>query len=199
MSKVKADISMSLDGYIDAAGVSMDEGLGKGGEVLHEYGHSDEVGARAAERAHDVGALICGRRTYDLSVQFWEAHGPTGPEQREPTFVLTHSVPDQIPENGVYQFVRGALREVLAKAREAAGDRDVSIMGGAHTVQQFMSAGLVDEIHLHLVPVLFGAGTRLFDLDLPSHVRLELDGADVSPKAVHVIYRVIGRVHDGLR
>jgi dihydrofolate reductase len=137
-----------------------------------------------------VGALICGRRTYDLSVQFWEANGPTGPEQRVPVFVLTHSVPDRIPENGVYQFVQGEPAEVLAKARDAAGDRGVSIMGGAHAIQQFLSAGLVDEIHIHLVPVLFGAGTRLFELDLPSHIRLEQDRVDVAPTAIHLVYRV---------
>lgn len=193
MSKVKVDISMSLDGCIDAAGVSMEAGLGEGGNVLHEWGDGDEMdelSARAADRCHDVGALICGRRTYDLSVQFWAADGPTGPGQREPTFVLSHSEPDQVPENGVYRFVRGDLEAVLAQARKVAGDRGVSIMGGAHTIQQFLSAGLVDEIHLHLIPVLFGAGTRLLDLDLPAHLTLQQDRVDVSPQVVHLTYRV---------
>ena len=79
---------------------------------------------------------------------------------------------------------------MLAKAQEAAGDRGVSIFGGANAIQQFLSAGLVDEIHLHLIPVLFGEGTRLFELNLPSHVRLEHDRVDVSPNAIHLVYRV---------
>jgi dihydrofolate reductase len=193
MSKVKAEISMSLDGYVDAAGVSMEAGLGLGGEVLHEWGQGDDVdepGARAVQGVHDVGALICGRRTYDLSVQFWGANGPTGPEQRVPVFVLTHSAPDPIPADGVYQFVQGELAEVLARAQDAAGDGGVSILGGANAIQQFLSAGLVDELHLHLVPVLFGAGTRVFDLDLPNHLRLAQDHVDVSPNAIHLVYRV---------
>jgi dihydrofolate reductase len=190
MPTVKADISLSLDGYIDATGVSLEHGLGIGGEVLHEYGPSHEIDIAATQRAHDVGAMICGRRTYDLSIQFWEADGPTGPDQREPTFVLTHTEPDDVPENGVYRFVHGDLAEILAEASAAAGDRGISIMGGANTIQQFLSAGLVDELHLHVVPILFGAGTRLFELELPSHVPVTLEQADVSPRAVHLIYRI---------
>lgn len=192
MSTVKVDISMSLDGYIDAAGVSMEEGLGVGGEVLHNWGFVDvdELSAAAGERAHGVGALICGRRTYDLSLQYWQAHGPTGPEQRVPVFVLTHSAPDRVPDNNVYQFVHGEPEKVLARAREAAGDRGISIMGGANAIQQFISAGLVDEIHIHLAPFLFGTGTRLFELELPAHVPLEQQRVDVSPSAIHLIYRV---------
>lgn len=192
MTKVKAEISMSLDGYIDAGSTTLDQGLGPGGEVLHQWGleDPDELSAAAAKRAHDVGTLICGWRTYELSVQFWEAHGPTGPEQRVPVFVMAHSVPDGVPEDSVYQFVDGKPEEVLAKAQEAAGDRGVSIFGGANAIQQFLSAGLVDEIHLHLIPVLFGEGTRLFELNLPSYVRLEHDRVDVSPNAIHLVYRV---------
>jgi dihydrofolate reductase len=193
MSRVKVDISMSLDGYIDAGSVTPEEGLGRGGEILHQYGldaDRDELDVQAVERAHAVGALICGRRTYDLSVPFWGPHGPSGPEQRVPTFVLTHSEPEHLPEDSVYRFVRGEAKEVLARTLEVAGDRDVSVMGGANAIQQFLSAGLVDEIYIHLVPVLFGAGTRLFELQLAGHVRLEHERVDVSPSAIHLGYRV---------
>jgi dihydrofolate reductase len=193
MSRVKVDISMSLDGYIDAGSVTPEEGLGRGGEILHRYGlddRMDELDAQAVERAHAVGALICGRRTYDLSVPFWGPHGPSGPAQRVPTFVLTHSEPEHVPEDGVYRFVRGEPKHVLTKTLETAGDREVSVMGGANAIQQFVSAGLTDEIHIHLVPVLFGAGTRLFDLELAWHVRLEHERVDVSPSAIHLVYRV---------
>jgi dihydrofolate reductase len=193
MSRVKVDISMSLDGYIDAGGVTPEAGLGRGGEILHQYGMDgdrDDLDAQAVERAHAVGALICGRRTYDLSVPFWGPHGPSGPEQRVPTFVLTHSEPDHAPEDSVYRFVRGEPEHVLAQALETVGDREISVMGGANAIQQFVSAGLADEIHIHQVPVLFGAGTRLFELELARHVRLEHERVDVSPAAVHLVYRV---------
>ena len=192
MSKVKVDISMSLDGYIDAGGGTPEEGMGPGGEVLHQWLEDmDELSAAALERvAHDVDALICGRRTYELSLPFWGPHGPSGPEHRVPMFVLTHSTPGQVPEDGVYHFVGGEPKEVLELAREVAGDGGIAIMGGANAIQQFLSAGLVDEIHVHLVPVLLGSGTRLFDLNLSSHVQLEQDRVDNSPTAVHLLYRV---------
>lgn len=192
MSTVKADISMSLDGYIDAGGITPAEVMGPGGEALHQWLEDmDELSAAALERTGEgVGALICGRRTYDLSLQFWGPHGPSGPERRVPMFVLTHSAPEQVPDNSVYHFVHGEPKEVLGQVRDATGDQGVAIMGGADVIQQFLSAGLVDEIHVHLAPVLLGAGTRLFDLDLPSQIRLEQERVDSSPSALHLLYRV---------
>jgi dihydrofolate reductase len=190
MTKVQVDISMSLDGYIDAVGITPDEPMGRGGEALHQWLEDmDELSARALERGHSTGVIICGRRTFERSLPWWEADGPSG-SARVPVLVLAHSVPDQVPADSVYRFVDGEPQEVLVQAQKVAGDADVTIMGGAIAIQQFLSAGLVDEIHLHLVPVLLGGGTRLFDLDLPAHVHLRQDNADLSPAATHLSYHV---------
>jgi dihydrofolate reductase len=107
-----------------------------------------------------------------------------------PVFVLSHSQPDQSPENGVYTFVEGIDR-TLAAARAAAGDKVISVMGGADVAQQFLRAGLIDQIQLHVVPVLLGSGMRLFERIGGEPV--ELDVVEVIPTsaATHLRYRVV--------
>ena len=192
MSKVYFDISMSLDGYMTAANQRPEEPLGEGGERLHEWAFGDDPRDREvlAGGAGSLGAVICGRRTYADSVPFWEADGPTGPD-RVPVFVLCHEVPGNVPEGGVYTFVTDGIEAALKQAQSAAGDKDVTVMGGADTGRQFIEAGLVDELSIHLVPVLFGGGTRMFEHLGDGHQQLENLGAVQTAAATHLRFRVV--------
>jgi dihydrofolate reductase len=133
--------------------------------------------------------VIAGRRTYDHSLPWWGANGPTQ-EARVPVFVVTHSAPDDAPEDGVYTFVTGGIEEALRRAREAAGDKYLTVMGGAEIGRQYLRAGLVDELSLHVVPVLFGSGTRLFEDTVSEHVDLELVDLVTTDAATHLRLRV---------
>jgi dihydrofolate reductase len=189
MGSVIYDKSMSLDGYIAGANMRVEAGLGDDGERLHDWAFKDPAGMELIQReVGDLGAVICGRRTYDMSITYWGDGGPTG-EARVPVFVLSHDVPDDVPEGGVYTFV-GDLETALARARETAGDRNISVMG-ADTGRQCIDAGVVDEISVHLVPVLFGNGTPLFGGGVGEHVTLEFVGVSESPHATHLRYRVV--------
>ena len=117
--------------------------------------------------------MICGRRTYDMSIQYWGDGGPTG-EARVPLFVFSHGVPDDIPEGGVYTFVDD-LETALARGRETAGDKNISVMG-ADVGRQLLNAGAIHENSVHLVPVLFGSGTPMFGEGVDEHVTLEFVG-----------------------
>jgi dihydrofolate reductase len=193
MGSVIFDISMSLDGYIAASGMTADEGMGVGGEVLHDWAfRGEERDREVLERAGSrLGAVIGGRRTYDNSIKWWGADGPTG-EARIPLFVVSHGTPDAVPAAGVYTFV-GDIHEALDGAHTAAGDGDVGVMGGADIARQYLRAGLVDEISIHLMPVLFGSGTPLFgDSDsLDEHVRLERTECITTDAATHLRFRVV--------
>lgn len=164
MSRVILDISMSLDGFVAASRMEPAEPMGQGGQRLHEWAFAGDDTDRAvlAQAGSGVGAVIAGRRTFDYSVPWWGADGPTGPA-RTPVIVVSHGVPSEVPEGGVYTFVAGGIEQAVAAARTAARGRDVCVMGGADLAQQFLRAGLLDELSIHLVPVLFGAGTRLFE------------------------------------
>jgi dihydrofolate reductase len=191
MGIVIFDISMSLDGFIAASGMTPETGMGVGGEVLHDWAFagSDRDRELLEQAGARLGAVIAGRRTYDNSITWWGADGPTGPA-RVPLFVVSHGEPASVPEGGVYTFV-GDIRSALDAARATAGDADVGIMGGADIARQFLREGLVDEISIHLVPVIFGSGTPLFgDGWIDRQVRLE--GPDVvdTDAATHLRYRV---------
>jgi dihydrofolate reductase len=161
MTRVIFDISMSLDGFVTASNVRPEEPLGDGGQRLHEWAFGDDERNREllAEAVNSVGAVIAGRRTYDLSVAWWGADGPAGPA-RVPVFVVAHAKAEDAPEEGVYTFVTDGIESALEQAKAAAGDRDIAVMGGAEIGQQYIRAGVVEEISIHLVPVLFGGGTR---------------------------------------
>lgn len=193
MSKVIFDISMSLDGFVAADGMTVDEGMGAGGEVLHDWAFAGDDRDRALlERAGTtLRAVIAGRRTYDNSIRWWGADGPTGPA-RVPLFVVSHGRPDEVPVDGVYTFV-GDIRSALDRARSTAGDGDVGIMGGADIARQYLRAGLVDEISIHLVPVLFGSGTPLFGdgESLDEHIKLERTELLATDAATHLRFRVV--------
>ena len=165
MGNVIIAMSMSLDGFVTAANPRMEEPAGDGGQVLTAWAMGDENDLNRtflAESIGKLGAVICGRTTYDTSVPWWGADGPSGAARR-PVFVVTHQAPRQSPEEGVYAFVIDGIESALERAKAAAGDKDVTVMGGANLAQQYLKAGLIDDIQIHLVPVLFGEGTRLFD------------------------------------
>jgi dihydrofolate reductase len=192
VSKVVFDMSMSLDGYVRAPNNTPEEPLGVGGEQLHDWGldGSDSTGRELLDRAaSDLGATICGRRTYDDSLPFWGANGPTG-DRRLPLFVLTHDVPSDVPEGGVYTFVTDGPESALRQARAVAGEGTVSVMG-PDVGRQFIEAGLVDEISVHLVPILFGGGLRMFDHLGDGYVNLEVVEVVESKAATHLRYRVV--------
>jgi dihydrofolate reductase len=190
MGKVIYDVSMSLDGFITAANVRPEAGLGDGGERLHEWAFTsaDPRNREIVEGSVSTGATITGRTTYDLSIPYWGADGPVG-AARVPTIVVSHSVPQDIPQGSVYSFVNG-VEAALEKAKQLAGDKDVSI-AGANIGQQFLKRGLIDEIWLHVVPVLFGSGTPLFgDLD-SKHVSLETIEMIETAEVIHLRFRVV--------
>lgn len=192
MGKISFDISMSLDGFITAANRRPEEPMGDGGEQLHGWAFNSEDDYNRkllGEAVKSLGAVITGRRNYDDSLPWWGADGPTGPA-RIPVFVVSHSVPEETPEGGVYTFVNG-IEAALAQAQAAAGDKDVSVMGGAAIAQQYIKAGLIDEISIHLVPVLFGSGLQLFEHLGSEHIQLETVEVINTAEAIHLLFRVI--------
>jgi dihydrofolate reductase len=197
VAKVIFDISMSLDGFMTSDNTRAEEPMGDGGQQLHEWADGGGGGADernrallSAERAA-AGAMIAGRRTYDTSLAWWGADGPSGPA-RVPLVVVSHSEPDPmtIPEGGVYTFVDG-IEPALERARQIAGSKNVSIMGGAAIGQQYIKAGHVDELLIHLVPVLFHRGTQMFDLIGGDRLQLEPIEVIDTPIATHLRYRVV--------
>jgi dihydrofolate reductase len=189
MGSVIYDKSMSLDGFIAGANMRVEAGLGDDGERLHDWAFKDPAGMEMIlAEVGNLGAVICGRTTYDMSIPHWGPDGPTG-DARVPLFVVSHGVPDDVPEGGVYTFVDD-LDKALGLAREAAGDKNIGVMG-ADTGRQFLDAGVIDEISIHVVPVLFGSGTPLFGAGVEEHVTLEFLGVTESTYATHLRYRVV--------
>lgn len=193
MDKVLFDISMSLDGFITGGNRTPEEPLGDGGEQLHDWAFNskDEYNRNLiSQSVSTAGAVICGRCTYDDSLPFWGANGPTG-AARLPVFVVTHKLPKEAPEGGVYTFVTDGINSALQKAKEAAGDKNVTVMGGADIGQQYIKAGLVDELSIHLVPVLFGNGTQMFADLAEAHIQLEPIQTIETPEAIHLRLRIV--------
>src|SRR6266536_2185189 len=171
-SKVVIDVSMSLDGFIAGADASVAQPLGLGGDRLFTWFSDGDTPSRwypefkmsaisaglFDEFADRVGAVVAGRRTYDVS----DAWAGQGPQPGIPLFVLTHQPPNEVPRGDPpYTFVMGGVESAVAKARAAAGGKEVSLMGST-VVQQCLRAGLLDEITIHLVPVLLFRGVGLF-------------------------------------
>src|SRR6266700_8146622 len=188
MSTLRFEISMSLDGYVTAARPRPDAPMGDGGQVLHEWAFGDDEHGRDLhdDSQQTVGASIAGRRTYDQAISSWGADGP-GFGRRTPTIIVTHSTPGNVPANGVYTFV-GSPAEAAATATAIAGDKDIDVFS-ASIGGQLLRAGLVDEIRIHLVPVLLGAGTRLLD-DTGGHITLQPTSIVQESRATHIRYRV---------
>ncbi|GAA4253601.1 dihydrofolate reductase family protein [Dactylosporangium darangshiense] len=171
MSKVFVDIAASLDGFVAGPNQSLEAPLGEGAEsVLHRwmFEAADENAAELAAIT-DAGAFVMGRNMFgpgrgdwDLAWRGWWGEDPP---YHAPVFVLTHHERAPLPMDGgtTFHFVTGGVARALELAREAAGERNVAVAGGAATVNQFLAAGLVDELRLHVAPVVLGRGERLFD------------------------------------
>ncbi|MFL6011138.1 MAG: dihydrofolate reductase family protein [Gaiellaceae bacterium] len=208
---VSCNISMSLDGYVAGPEPTLEEPLGRGGEQLHEWalrvkafrethgmeggetGPDDDVIREWLERS---GAVVMGRRMFSGGSGRWEDDPNAGgwwgdePPFHSPVFVLTHHARETVEKGGgtSYVFVTDGPEAALAQAREAAGGKDVQLGGGASVIRQFLDAGLLDELNIHLAPVLLGGGVRLFEGAQP--MQLELERVIESPHATHLRYRV---------
>jgi dihydrofolate reductase len=197
MTKVAAGITTSVDGYVTGPDDGPERGLGEGGERLHywvfggpwRYGEETRGEATGADKryldeaAGRFGAVVAGRNTYDAAGA-WGGQNPFG----VPLFVVTHRMQDAPPPETGFRFV-GGVEEAVATAREAAGDRDVAVMGGADVIRQALGAGLLDELSITIAPVVLGGGKRLFD-GFGQTVVLEHAGLLQSPFATHITYRL---------
>ena len=189
MSKVLLDMSMSLDGFIAGANVGKEYPMGVNGEDLHTWIFStpkDKVDADVErEMFAKTGAVILGNRTFEVGVDLWgDAPFPA------PSFVLTHKKREPlIKKSGTFTFVTDGIESALQQARAVAGNKDIRLMG-ADIAQQFLSAGLIDEIQINHVPILLGEGVRLFDLGI-KNIQLKKDRVLDSPHATHIHYRVL--------
>jgi dihydrofolate reductase len=213
MTKLMLDISMSLDGFIAGPNPTVDLPLGDGGEGLHEWivglaswreRHGRSGGTRNAddevlsESVDATGAVLMGRRMFSGGEGSWEddpvADGWWGddPPFGVPVFVLTHHprATQQKAGGTSFTFVTDGIEAALDLARAAAGGRNVAIAGGASVAQQYLRAGLLDEIQIHLVPVLLGGGVRLFDNLGTEQAKLEVTRVIASPAVTHLKYRV---------
>ena len=196
MGKVIAGITTSVDGYVAGPDDGPGKGLGEGGERLHHWvfggpwtydaePRGEATGEDAAwleAMMARVGAVVGGRWTYEAA-RHWGDRNPWG----LPFFIVTHR-PEEQPEGDAFVFVDG-VEAAVERAREAAGDRDVNIMGGADVIRQALAAGLVDELSIVIAPVVLGAGKRLFD-GFDQSVELEHIGVRQSPLATFIDYRV---------
>jgi dihydrofolate reductase len=213
MDKVVAEITISLDGFVAGPNPTLEQPLGQGGEQLHEWavrlkswrephglpggetGPDDEL---VAESLRAVGAVVMGRQMFSGGDGPWEddarANGWWGDEPpfHKPVFVLTHHAREPLVLKGTtFTFVTDGLESAIDDARAAAAEQDVLVAGGADTIDQAINAGLVDELQLHVAPVLLGSGTRLFDGVEPELARFEITQVLESPLATHLRYRVL--------
>ncbi len=167
---ITSDPAISLDGFIAGPDQDLEHPLGVGGEVLHEwhFGENEQENAAEAAAMVSAGAYIMGRNMFgpirgewDLD---WTGWWGDEPPYHAPVFVLTHHPRDPIEMAGgtTFHFVTGGIEEALGLAREAAGDRHISVPGGASTINQFLAAGYIDELRLHIVPVVLGRGEAIF-------------------------------------
>lgn len=196
MTRVVASITTSVDGYIAGPNDGPGKGLGEGGERLHywvfggPWTYEEEPRGEAqgedaeylAEGMTRAGAIVGGRGTYEAA-RHWGDENPFG----VPMFIVTHH-PEEEPDGGEFTFVDG-VETAVEQAKEAAGDKDVSVMGGAEVIRQALSAGLVDELTIIVAPVILGDGKGLFD-GFTDSLDLEHIGVRQSPLATFIEYRV---------
>jgi dihydrofolate reductase len=212
MGKLRFEISMSLDGYVAGPNPSEEEPLGEGGEGLHEWvlklevwrrSHGYEGGEVNASTEWmeaslaDVGAVIMGRGMFGggpgpWGDEPWEGWWGDEPPFGVPVFVLTHHAREPLEKQGgtTFHFVTDGIESALDQAQAAAGDKGISLAGGADVAQQYLAAGLLDELQLNVVPILLGGGTRLFDGGAGAGVGLEPAGFEATPEVTHLKYRV---------
>jgi len=214
MGKVVAEISVSLDGFVAGPNPSLEEPLGEGGELLHEWitrlaafrrAHGMEGGDEGPESElveeslPASGAVVMGRKMFSGGEGSWDGDpNPRGwwgddPPFHIPVFVVTHHARGPVPMEGgtTFNFVTEGVEAAVEQALDAAGEKQVHVSGGGNVVQQALSAGLLDELQLHVAPVLLGGGTRLFDDPRNRGVELERTRVLEGPKATHLWYRVV--------
>ncbi|MGV9893323.1 dihydrofolate reductase family protein [Streptomyces tendae] len=201
---VTADLAITLDGYVAGPNVTLDNPGGDGAEPIFDWIHTlaswrERQGMTGGEENRDselmrewfdaTGAVVMGRTMYDTGEEFWGDNPPF----RTPVFVLTHRPrPTLVKEGGTtFTFVTDGIHSALEQARAAAGDRNVDIGGGADTVRQYLAAGLVDELQLHVVPTLLGGGLRLFEGPWGRRRDLEQVRVVETPLATHLKYRFV--------
>jgi len=196
MTKVTAAITISVDGYVAGPNDGPGNGLGDGGERLHywvfggPWTYADEPRSEAtgedaawlSEMFAKLGAVVGGRATYEASGH-WGDRNPFG----VPFFIVTHR-PEEEPDGGAFTFVSG-VREAVERASQAAGDKDVNVMGGADVIRQALAAGLVDELTIIVAPVVLSGGRRLFE-GFSGSLELEQLGVRQSQYATFIDYRV---------
>jgi dihydrofolate reductase len=201
MVKVYVSLSMSLDGFITGPNPRPGEPMGDGGERLHEWmagmadfrerGDTSNADADVLrELSSRTGALLMGRTMFDAGEVPWGDDPPFG----MPIFVLTHCPRETVTKQGgtTYTFVTDGLEAALEQAKAAAGGKDVGLVSGANLAQQCLRAGILDEIQIHLVPVLLGAGTRLFDHLGAEPIELERTRVvESSVSVTHLSFRVV--------
>ena len=215
MGKLTFNIAVSVDGFAAGPNMSRDEPLGEGGERLHEWmletrafkeshGGSGGAGGPDSDVVDEFmsapSAYIMGRRMFggegpwdnpDWGDEPWEGWWGDEPPFHRPVFVLTsHERDPLVKGDTTFTFVTDGIESALEQARDAAGDGEITIGGGASTIQQYLSAGLVDEFQLHLAPVLLGGGRRLFE-EGGGPGSLELLRTVASPGVTHLKYRVV--------
>jgi dihydrofolate reductase len=184
---------VSLDGFIAGPNVSVENGMGDGGERLHEWmfpadGSAPRIAEAREEMFGSSGAVVMGRRMFDVGLKPWGENLPF----HMPVFVVTHRAGDPLVKQGgtTYHFVTGGVERALEQAKATAGDRDVVVLGGADVIRQLVRASLVDEVRIHLVPVLLGDGTRLFERMGPEHIELAPTRVIGAPGVTHLRFRV---------
>ena len=212
MSNVRVHISASLDGYVAGPNQSQEEPLGEGGEGLHEWviatkawrepngmegGEENASSPVFAEVLANIGAEIMGRGKFGPATRGpwgddpWRGWWGENPPFHKPVFVLTHHEREPlILADTTFTFVTDGIEPALERAQAAAGDKDVFIGGGADVINQYLAAGLVDELELHVTPILLGGGARLFH-EVGPNLKLEVLRAIEAPGVAHLKYRVV--------
>lgn len=185
MNKIILDITMSLDGFVAGPNVGKEFPMGEGGLRLHDWIFGAETEADKQEAASiqaNAGAVIVGGRTYHIAID-----GPWGGVTpfAMPAFVVTNDVPEDGREG--FSFVPEGIEAALAQAKATAGDKDIWVMGGANMIQQFLKAGLFDEFHLHVAPVVLCDGLKLFENMGTEHIELKNASAVQTPGATHLV------------
>jgi dihydrofolate reductase len=213
MAELRFDVSMSVDGFIAGPNPSEEHPLGEGGQQLHEWvvklaawrkPHGLEGGEINAstevveESIDNIGATVMGRNMFGggpgaWGEDPWDGWWGDDPPFRTPVFVLTHHEREPLEKHGgtTFTFVTSGIESALEQAKEAAGGKDVSVGGGASVIQQYLAAGLVDELQLNVVPIVLGDGTRLFDNIAGADVKLEPVRVVETPDVTHLKYRVV--------
>jgi dihydrofolate reductase len=213
MSKLRCHISISLDGFVAGPNQSEENPLGEGGERLHDWvvplaawraSHGKQGGevnasTRVVEEAREnIGAAVMGRNMFGPIGggswdEQWTGWWGDNPPYHYPVFIVTHHPRDSVEMEGgtTFHFVTDGIESALDQAREAAGGKDVGLWGGANIAGQYLAAGLLDVLELHVVPVVLRDGARLFDNLQDAEVQLEQVRAVEAPGVTHLKYRTV--------